>query len=360
MEHRSQSTGSRVLVAMSGGVDSSVTAALLLEAGHEVIGVTYHLWDAEGARRIGRCCTPEDRDDARKVADRLGVPHYVLDQRDAFRTHVVDPFVEEYLEGRTPSPCVHCNRNVKLGPLVDLADRLGAQYVATGHYARVVCDPEGRPHLLRGLDEQKDQSYFLFGVPDRVLSRLILPLGDQDKGETRRHAHRLGLITADKPDSQELCFVPDGDIGDFVRREGRELRPGLIKDEDGETLGRHNGIAWFTVGQRRGLGLGGQDRPRYVLRIVPERDEVVVGPHEHLHSSSLRATQAHWVGHCPEKPFRARVRIRHRHAPAEAEVQPEGEGFVVRFDEPQRAVTPGQAAVVYEGDEVIGGGFITS
>jgi tRNA-specific 2-thiouridylase len=348
----------RVLVAMSGGVDSSVTAALLLEQGYDVVGVTLHLWDADGARRIGRCCTPEDRDDARTVAQEIGIPHYVLDQRDAFRAHVVDPFVESYLAGRTPSPCVHCNREVKLGPLVDVADRFGAQLIATGHYARIQRGADGAPRLLRARDPAKDQSYFLFGVDPKVLSRLVLPLGELDKDSTRDHARRLGLAVAQKPDSQELCFVPDGDIGDFIGREGAAVEKGPIVDEGGTVLGTHDGIARYTVGQRRGLRLGGADRPRYVLKILPDRNEVVVGPEERLRTTRLRAEGAHWLSPTPPAPFSAQVRIRHRHEASPATVYPAGAGFDVEFDAAQRAVTPGQAAVVYQGDEVLGGGFI--
>lgn len=343
---------------MSGGVDSSVTAALLMEAGYEVVGVTFHLWDTESERRVGRCCTPEDREDARTVCDRLGLAHYVVDQRSAFRAHVVDPFMDEYAAGRTPAPCAHCNRSVKLGRLVELADRLGADWIATGHYARVARDPEGRPRLLCARDVQKDQSYFLFGVHPVALARLIFPLGELDKETTRAHAHRLGLVTADKPDSQELCFVPEGDIGDFLRRQGRDMRPGEITDETGRVLGHHDGIARFTVGQRRGLGLGGGAKPRYVLRIVAEENRVVVGDGEQLARSALRATGASWIIPRPSEPFEARVRIRHRHEPAAGRVIPTVEGFRVALHEPQRAVTPGQAAVLYDGEEVLGGGFI--
>jgi tRNA-uridine 2-sulfurtransferase len=350
---------SRILVAMSGGVDSAVAAGLLLEAGHDLVGVTLHLWDAEGSQQVGRCCAPEDREDARRVCDHLGIPHYVIDERAAFRQHVVDPFVADYANGRTPAPCAHCNGTVKLGHLTALADQLGATHVATGHYARMVRGADGRPRLLRGRDAKKDQSYFLFGVPQHALARLILPLGDHVKDETRQEARRLGLPNADKPDSQELCFVPDGDVKTFVAREGAPSTPGVVRDAAGPVVGHHDGIAGFTVGQRRGLGLGGGP-PRYVLRIVPDTHEVVVGEREALLTETLRATGARWHGPPPETGSLADVRIRHRHAPAPGRVYPLGtDGFRIEFTEPQRAVTPGQAAVVYRGDEVLGGGFIT-
>lgn len=342
---------------MSGGVDSAVAAGLLHEAGYDLVGVTLHLWDADGAQQVGRCCAPEDREDARRVCDHLGIPHFVIDEREAFRRHVVDPFVADYVNGRTPAPCAHCNGTVKLGHLAALADQLGATHLATGHYARVTRGADGRARLLRGRDAKKDQSYFLFGVPQPVLEQLILPLGDHVKDETRREAHRLGLPNADKPDSQELCFVPDGDVQGFVQRQGAVSTPGVVRDQGGRVLGHHDGIAGFTIGQRKGLGLGGGP-PRYVLRIVPDAHEVVVGDREALFTNSLRATEARWHGPPPEDGFEATVRIRHRHAPAPGRVFPTADGFRIEFREPQRAVTPGQAAVVYRGDEVVGGGFI--
>ncbi|HJL17262.1 MAG TPA: tRNA 2-thiouridine(34) synthase MnmA [Sandaracinaceae bacterium LLY-WYZ-13_1] len=351
---------SRVLVAMSGGVDSSVAAALLREQGHELVGVTLHLWDASGSQAVGRCCSPEDRDDARRTCEHLGIPHFVFDERRAFRDEVVDPFLADYRAGRTPSPCVHCNQQVKLGRLLEIAEELGASHVATGHYARIARDSEGDIQLLRGRDATKDQSYFLYGVPRQVLSRTILPLGAMEKGQTREEGRRLGVPNWDKKDSQELCFVPDGDVGAFVERETGARGGGAVVDTDGRELARHGGVYRFTVGQRRGLGLGGGGEPRYVLRIVPDTEEVVVGPRDALLSRDARATDVVWTAPPPADSFEAAVQVRYRHRAAPARVTPTADGFVASFHEPQRAITPGQAAVVYRGERVIGGGVLAA
>lgn len=341
---------------MSGGVDSSVAAALLAESGHDVVGVTLHLWDAQGEHQVGRCCAPEDRDDARRSCEHIGMPHYVVDERVAFRELVVEPFMDAYRSGQTPSPCVHCNRTVKLDHLLDIADRFGCSHVATGHYARLRQDAEGT-RLLRGRDLHKDQSYFLFGVPQRTLARLLFPLGERVKDDSRAEARRLGLPNAAKPDSQELCFVPDGDVAGFVRRERGDTKAGRIVSSDGRTLGEHQGIEGFTVGQRKGLGLGGGPA-RYVLRILPQSGDVVVGQDAELMASHLEAHAVTWSHEPPTEAFEATVRVRYRHAPAPAAITPTAEGFKAHFTSPQRAITAGQAAVVYRGDEVVGGGFI--
>jgi tRNA-specific 2-thiouridylase len=347
----------RILVAMSGGVDSSVAAALLHEAGHELVGVTLHLWDASGDQQVGRCCAPEDREDARRTCDHLGIPHYVLDEREAFRRDVVEPFLDDYRAGRTPIPCVECNRTVKLDHLVQLAPRFGCEAVATGHYARIAADADG-PRLLRGRDLAKDQSYFLFGLKPETLAQMVFPLGDLVKDEARAEGRRLGVPNADKGESQELCFVPDGDVAGFIARERGPGRPGAMVDEGGAPVGEHAGIEAFTIGQRKGLGLGGGPA-RYVLRIVPDRDQVVVGPAEALRGTELRAERVRWIGAAPTEPFEGQVRIRYRHEPAAGRIEASEDGFRVSFATPQRAITPGQAAVIYRGDEVLGGGFIT-
>lgn len=342
---------------MSGGVDSSLAAALLAEQGHEVLGVTLHLWDAEGEDKVGRCCAPEDRDDARRTCELLGVPHYVIDERTAFRDQVVDRFIAENRAGRTPIPCVACNQTVKLGRLEEIANSFGADLIATGHYARVDRTPTSAVELLRGRDAGKDQSYFLFGVPQRVLARLALPLGEMLKSEAREHAKRLGLPNWAKPDSQELCFVPDGDVRGFVSRHAGNQPEGDVLDESGHVLGRHHGVAGFTVGQRRGIGIPGKD-PRYVLRVMPDTQTVIVGPANRLLSSALSADSVTWTTREPTGPFDAQVRIRSRHQAAQARVTPTPFGFEARFEVPQSAIAPGQAAVVYEDDRVIGGGYI--
>lgn len=348
----------RVLVAMSGGVDSSVAAALLAEQGYELVGVTLHLWDAEGEQKVGRCCAPEDRDDARRSCEHLGIPHYVMDERAAFRTHVVDPFIADNRSGFTPSPCVQCNQHVKLTRLLQLADSFGATHIATGHYARIATDSHGRAQLLAGLDAAKDQSYFLFGVPQSLLARLLLPLGELVKEESRQHARRLGLPNWNKPDSQELCFVPDGDVAGFVAREQGAEAGGFIVDESGERLGKHSGVSGFTVGQRRGLGIA-TGTPRYVLRIVRDTNEVVVGGDDRLFGSEFAADGVTWTAGHPTASFEGQVRVRYKHRAAPAQITPTARGFHVRFHEPQRALAPGQAAVVYDGARVVGGGTIT-
>jgi tRNA-specific 2-thiouridylase len=348
----------RVLVAMSGGVDSSLAAALLHDAGHDVIGVTLHLWDAAGEDKVGRCCAPEDREDARRTCELLGIPHYVLDERAAFRERVVDPFVTTNLAGKTPIPCVACNQQVKLGRLWQVAQSFGAERIATGHYARVRSPASGRTELLRGRDESKDQSYFLFGVPQAILARLMFPLGEMHKADAREAARRYGLPNWSKPDSQELCFVPDQDVRGFVERHsGAAAVSGEIVDSSGRVLGEHRGIAGFTVGQRRGLGVPGRE-PRYVLKILGDTRQIVVGSADELGVHELSAESVTWTSDEPFEAFDAELRIRSRHKPAACTITPTSSGFRARFARPEQAVAPGQAAVVYRGERVVGGGYI--
>jgi tRNA-specific 2-thiouridylase len=343
-------------------VDSSVAASLLAEAGHEVVGLSMQLHDQrESLDAFGSCCSLDDLHDARRVASALGFPHYVVNFEEPFRRLVVDNFVTEYASGRTPIPCVHCNGAVKFATLAERAAGLGAAAVATGHYARVVFDEDRRRYrLLRGVDRGKDQSYFLFPLTQDQLARAVFPVGHLTKAEVRAHAARRGLVVADKPDSHEICFVPDGDAGAFVERHASEVpAPGSIVDSGGRELGRHRGLHRFTVGQRRGLGLS-TETPMYVLRLEPSEARLVVGPREELNRAALEAASVNWIaGEPPVGPRRLTARIRHRHADAPATVEADGAGGArVLFDEPQTAVTPGQAVVFYDGEDVVGGGWI--
>jgi tRNA-specific 2-thiouridylase len=345
---------------MSGGVDSSVAAAMLVQEGADVVGLSMQLYDQSGAEQtFGRCCTLDDLHDARRVAAALGFPHYILNLERQFQETVVDTFVGEYLAGRTPIPCTHCNTDLKFATLLDRARAFGAEQVATGHYARIDADERGAWRLRRAVDEGKDQSYFLFGLTQDQLGRARFPLGTFRKDTVRELARRIGLQTADKPDSQELCFIPDGDHAAFITRRVPEARrEGFIVDEAGSTLGTHDGVHRFTVGQRRGLGLS-TGQPLYVTRIDSARQAITVGPRASLEQRTLSASGVNWIaGHPPSSP-RVLAQIRHRHAAAAATLdEADGDRLRLSFDEPQVAVSPGQAVVVYEDDIVLGGGWI--
>ena len=355
----------RVVVAMSGGVDSSVTAALMVEAGYEVIGVTLQLYDHGAAvSRKGACCAGQDIYDARAVAARLDIPHYVLDYESRFREAVIDDFADSYLRGETPIPCVRCNQTVKFRDLLKTAQDLGADALATGHYVRRAATADG-PALLRAVDHGRDQSYFLFATTRGQLDYLRFPLGGMEKTETRTHAERFDLPVAAKPDSQDICFVPEGNYARIVERLRPEAHdPGEIVDLDGNVLGRHDGIINFTIGQRRGLGLGGRPEGEgalFVVRLDPSARRVVVGPRHVLGTGRIPIGSMNWLGArtVPADGIACTVKLRSTMDPVPARLLPAaGEGATVVLDEPQFGISPGQACVVYDGDRVLGGGWI--
>ena len=361
---RLQGESRRVVVAMSGGVDSSTVAGLLVEAGHDVVGVMMKLYDREEDRSEatdgdagtpGQCCSLDDVADARRVAEHLGIPFYVGNYRKAFDRGVIQPFVDAYADGQTPNPCVRCNDTVKFRPLLARARALGADYLATGHYVRTELEPDGRVTLWQGRDVAKDQSYFVAGIPAEALDQVVFPLGSFTKVEVRDHATRMGLPVADKAESQDICFIPDGDYASFLERRDPERfgRGGAIVSLDGLTLGRHRGVHRFTIGQRRGLGLAGPE-PRYVVALDPASDTVVVGSREAAQSHGVRATRARWHGTPPPDGAEVVARIRYRHRGVSGWVTHDPGGAIeVRFREPVSAVTPGQQLVLYDGERVL-------
>jgi tRNA-specific 2-thiouridylase len=365
----------KIAVAMSGGVDSSAAAAILKEQGHDLVGFTMQLWnqrrgisvDENGEPLPSRCCSLDDVYDARRVAEELGFPFYVLNLEKEFERDVVQPFIASYLKGETPIPCVACNSRLKFASLDNLASSLGCEKVATGHYARVeFAETTNRYRLLRGRDSNKDQSYFLWELTQDQLSRAMFPLGELSKNDARQAARESHLAVAEKKESQEICFVPDGDYAGFIDRylaaeeqTDRLHGDGEIVTTDGTVLGTHRGVHRYTIGQRRGIGVA-NPRPLYVLAVDADGNRVVVGSDDELLSDEFTAAGVNWIAlDNPRDPVRAAVRIRYRHNAAAATITPQPHGRArVTFDEPQRAITPGQATVFYRGDEVVGGGWI--
>ena len=351
----------KVLLAMSGGVDSSAAGKLLRDAGCDCVGCTMKLYENEdvGLSRSRTCCSLEDVEDARSAAFRLDIPYYVFNFTETFREKVIGKFTASYCQGLTPNPCIDCNRYLKFGALFQRAELLGCRYVATGHYARIDCR-DGKYHLRKARDESKDQSYVLYMLSQDQLARTLFPLGELRKEAVRDLAEEAGLGNARKPDSQDICFVPDGDYARVIEHQtGKAAEPGDFVSPEGTVLGRHQGLIRYTVGQHRGLGLSLPER-RYVCRLCPESNTVVLGPEEVLYRREALAGDFHWiVGEPPAGPIRCRVKLRYRQREQDAEAMPLDGGTVrLRFDEPQRAVTPGQAAVLYDGDEVLGGGTL--
>ena len=356
----------RIVAAMSGGVDSSVAAAMLAADGYDVVGLSMQLYDqSNGEQSFGSCCTLDDLAEARQVANHLGIPHYVVNFERQFEETVVSQFVREYSVARTPIPCVHCNSELKFSNLLDRARGLDADCVATGHYARVELVEYNNPEqhsryvLRRARDTQKDQTYFLFSLTQNQLEKAMFPLGDLMKKDVRRYASEQGLQVADKPDSHEICFVPDGDYAAFIeRREPSISRSGPVKDSTGRILGHHDGIHRFTVGQRKGLGISSSER-LYVTSLNATTDTVTLGPRAALERTTLTASKVNWISVEPEPKTVITAKVRHHHPEAPARVWPlSDKRLKLQFDSPQTAITPGQAVVLYDGDLVLGGGWI--
>jgi tRNA-specific 2-thiouridylase len=348
-----------IAIAMSGGIDSSVAAALLKKEGHDLIGVTMNLLPRVDGKNDGNR-VPEAAEKAKEIAVRLGIPHHVIDLRDIFQEKVIADFCREYARGRTPNPCVRCNRYVKFAALMEKVRELGAEFIATGHYARIERDEStGRYLLNKGADAVKDQSYFLCQLTQEQLGRAIFPVGGLTKDRVRQIANELNLPVVDRPESQEICFIPDDDYGGFLKNRIPEAyRPGPIINEEGKTIGEHRGIPTFTVGQRHGLGIAAA-APLYVTAIEPEGNAVVVGPKDKTYHRDLTANCLNWIAPPPDRPVRVKAKVRYRHPEAEATVTPIDDDTVhVLFEEPQLAVTPGQTVAFYDGDIVIGGGTI--
>jgi tRNA-specific 2-thiouridylase len=352
----------RVVVGMSGGVDSSATAALLLEQGYEVVGITLKLWPQDCVSRAeDKCCGPQAVTDARAVCHKLGVPYYLIDEAEQFQTKVIQYFADEYKAGRTPNPCVMCNQNLKFGRLIDRADQLGAQFIATGHFARLEKSEDGNRTLLkRGRDLRKDQSYFLFSLRQDQLARAMFPLGEKTKSDTREVARHCNLKTADKEESMEICFVPDNDYGKFLQQTKLvQKHRGDIVNLHGQVLGQHDGIEFYTIGQRKGLGIS-SPKPLYVVELDSETNRVIVGDESALERDEFTVDRCNWISFDePPKTLQVTAKIRYNHPGTEATVTPLSNGRAkVKLHAPQRAITPGQAAVFYQDDLVVGGGWI--
>jgi tRNA-specific 2-thiouridylase len=355
-------TKTRVVVGMSGGVDSSATAALLLEQGYDVVGITLKLWPQDCVNRAeDKCCGPQAVSDARAVCHKLGVPYYLIDEAEEFQSTVIQYFADEYKAGRTPNPCVMCNQNLKFGRLIDRADQLGAQYIATGHFARLERRDDGRVLLKRGRDSRKDQSYFLFSLRQEQLARALFPLGEKTKSDTREVARHCNLKTADKEESMEICFVPDKDYGKFLQQANlAQKHRGEIVDLHGRVLGHHEGIEFYTIGQRKGLGLS-SPQPLYVIELDAAANRVIVGDESALDRDEFVVDRCNWIPFdAPPEQIEVTAKIRYNHPGTAATVTPSNNGKVkVKLHAPQRAITPGQAAVFYQDDLVVGGGWIT-